>query len=244
MLKRGIEYRHFQSTDSTNAMASSVLESEKIEHFLVLSTDTQTKGRGQQGTTWQDFPGENLLMTLITPSVSWPTTRLFDLNMAISLGVLQALQPLVSAQLKWPNDVWVNSKKMAGLLIEPVVRGGYVQRLIIGLGLNVNQSQFDATLNATSLMLECGHSHDIPSIRQTIAESIQSVLDKLLQTGISPKAEYLKACVAYGGLGSYRSNGQEFTAVFSDIDAHGRQLLLHSDGSVKAYDLKEVKYLG
>ncbi|TNE31477.1 MAG: biotin--[acetyl-CoA-carboxylase] ligase [Bacteroidetes bacterium] len=243
MLKRGIEYRHFQSIASTNAMASSVLESEKIEHYLVLSTDTQTKGRGQQGTTWQDFPGENLLMTLITPSISWPAARVFDLNMAISLAILQALKPHLPVQLKWPNDIWVSGKKMAGLLIEPVVRGGYVQRLVVGLGLNVNQTQFDSSLNATSLVLECGKPFDLSLVRESISESIQSALTKILQTGVSPKKEYLNSCVAYARIGKYRSGDQEFTALFSDIDNHGRQILLHSDGSKHAYDLKEVKYL-
>lgn len=240
---QGIEYRHFSTIDSTNALASRMLASEEIESWTVLTTDTQTHGRGQRGTTWQDESAKNLLMTVVTPTISWPSKRVAELNMCLSTAIVDVFGEVVLAKLKWPNDVLVGRSKLAGILVEPVIRGNFVQRLVIGLGVNVNQVSFEDGLNATSLCLLIGEEQDVHLWKQKIAEAIARALIRLTSTGMSPKPEYLKRCVSFGEVARYRDSEGEFEAVFTDVDEHGRQILSKSDGSVGVYDIKGVSLL-
>lgn len=241
MRKRGIEYRHFSAIDSTNAMASRFLAGEVVSEYLVLSTDTQSEGRGQVGTTWQDVPGENLLMTMISPPISWPSRRVFELNMVLSLAVREVLQVYFPVQLKWPNDVLIQERKIAGILIEPIHRGSYVQRLVIGIGLNVNQTEFESGLNATSMKMELNEHLSVMQVKEEVSQKMKDALDTLLATGKSTKSNYLSACLGYGEVCSYEADGQIFPAEFIDVDEIGRQILQLESGEKRTFDLKEVR---
>lgn len=241
MDKPHIQYLHFSVVESTNALASSYLDEDLNMDWLVISTDSQSKGRGQMGTTWQDVPRQNVLMSVVSPKISWPISRVFELNIAVSLAIHKVLSPFVNVELKWPNDLLVRRKKLGGILIEPSVRGSFVHRMIIGVGINVLQKEWSQGVEATSLSLEALMEPEIAELRRRLAENIRLELERIIRTGKVDKEEYLSLCVGYQAWGEYLEGEKSFVAKFIDIDGNGRQILELEDGTRQAFELKEVR---
>lgn len=236
-----IQYLHFSVVESTNALASSYLEEDLNAEWLVISADSQSKGRGQMGTTWQDVPRQNVLMSVVSPKISWPVSRVFELNMAVSLALHKVLSTYAEVQLKWPNDILIGKEKLGGILIEPSVRGEFIHRMIIGCGINVLQKSWAEGVNATSLDLKGFQVPELEELRKEIATKVSGEIERLIRTGKTDKTAYLKLCIGFGKEAQYQTGHQTFTANFVDVDHLGRQILQLSDGTRKVFDLKEVK---
>lgn len=152
------------SIDSTNEEAKRLISD--IDNLSVLSAIEQTSGRGQRGNTWTSAPGENLTFSIVmkfsgtsdTCSGCQPYMKAHDqfvLNEIASVSVAEFLASYgIRAAIKWPNDIYVGSKKICGILIENSLRGNWLSSSIIGIGLNINQRNFDVNLiNPTSMVL-------------------------------------------------------------------------------------------
>ena len=149
-----------KSVDSTNEAARRHISD--IDNLSVLSALEQTEGRGQRGNSWSSNVGENLLFSIVlkfSPEDSSQTfleaRDQFVLNEIAALSVVNFLSyHEIIAQIKWPNDIYVGSRKICGILIENSLRGKHVSLSIIGIGLNINQRNFDVNLpNPTSMVL-------------------------------------------------------------------------------------------
>lgn len=148
------------SIDSTNEEAKRHISD--IDNLSVLSAYEQTDGRGQRGNTWTSNAGENLLFSVVlkfSPEDSGlgglDARDQFVLNEIAALSVVDFLRLHdIQAQIKWPNDIYVGSKKICGILIENSLRGSGISSSILGIGLNINQRNFDVNLpNPTSMVL-------------------------------------------------------------------------------------------
>lgn len=157
-----------RSTDSTNEEARRRLSD--IDNLSVLSAYEQTAGRGQRGNRWSSAPGENLTFSIVlkfaTPDMHNGRKDLlpeikacaqFVLTQIASLSVIDFLLSYgIKGQIKWPNDIYVGPEKICGMLIENSIRGNHISSSIIGIGLNINQRNFEVTLtNPTSMVLAC-----------------------------------------------------------------------------------------
>lgn len=118
----------------------------------------QSAGRGQRGNTWSSAAGQNLTFSMLLDTSFLPAAGQFLLSEVVALAVVDALASFgVTAMVKWPNDIYVDSRKIAGILIENDIRGERLWRSVVGVGLNVNQTTFPAELpNPTSMRLEGG----------------------------------------------------------------------------------------
>ena len=141
------------SIDSTNEEAKRHISD--IDNLSVLSAYEQTEGRGQRGNSWTSKPGENLMFSIVLKNPKISARNQFGINEITSLSVVDFLsQHGISARIKWPNDIYVGSKKICGILIENSLRGSVISSSIIGIGLNINQRNFDVNLpNPTSMAL-------------------------------------------------------------------------------------------
>ena len=142
-----------ESVDSTNLEAKRHISD--IDNLSVLSALEQTAGRGQRGNTWTSNAGENLMFSIVLKSPALMPEDHFALNEIAALSVADFLSTYgIKAQIKWPNDIYVDDKKICGILIENSFRGKYISSSIIGIGLNINQRNFDVNLpNPTSMVL-------------------------------------------------------------------------------------------
>ncbi|MEK7950248.1 biotin--[acetyl-CoA-carboxylase] ligase [Luteolibacter soli] len=136
---------------------------------LVVVAGRQQSGRGRRGAAWVCPPGEGLafsvLLRLTEPKALWPR-----LSLAAGLAVAEGLDRHgVAAEVKWPNDVWINGKKIAGILVE-----AGEDFVVVGIGINVGVTEFPQALedSATSLALECGEAPELPLVLASMLERL------------------------------------------------------------------------
>lgn len=142
----------FSDLDSTNETALEWLRRNPSLDRSVILAQTQRKGRGQRGTQWQDSAGKSLLMTLVIQPKSTSMDLRFSLNMLFSVAVVETLRTFgVLTQLKWPNDIVLNRKKVGGILIETGIRGENISHALMGLGLNIHRQEFEGVPQAGSI---------------------------------------------------------------------------------------------
>ena len=131
--------------DSTNSFALSLLRNTEMEEGAVITAHAQTLGRGQRGNTWFSEPGKIITCSILLKPNFLNINLQFDLTRAIALGLsdlLNDLLPSSAINIKWPNDIIADGKKIAGILIENVINGTRVSTSVVGIGLNVNQQHF------------------------------------------------------------------------------------------------------
>lgn len=145
---------HLERVDSTNNYVANMIKENNIEHGTVILADMQTNGRGQRRNRWQSEPFANLTMSIyVTPKQLTQQTHLV-LNHVVSLALKSWLdEKLKHVNIKWPNDILIESKKIAGVLIENSWQSDNLKHSIIGIGINVNQDKFE-NIKSTSLFKE------------------------------------------------------------------------------------------
>lgn len=185
-----IEIIELVTVDSTNNYAMKLIDQDLARHGMMVLAQEQTAGKGQRGRKWVDRKGESLLMSLIVcPQYGLQSQFQFSATVAVAIAkYLQKCIPNGSVAIKWPNDIIINDKKSAGVLIENVIRGSQWAYSVIGLGLNVQQTEFGPDLpHATSLNKELPARYNIRLLAEEINSSILSALETQMteQTAIS-----------------------------------------------------------
>ena len=225
---------HLPETDSTNRW----LAAHADEHDMVVWTDFQTAGRGCGTNSWESEPGQNLLFSMLIHPTDVAPARQFAISMAISLDIVRTLQPLVThgeLSIKWPNDIYWNDRKLAGILIESQIAAGLIRQCIIGVGLNVNQTLFRSDApNPVSLRQITGQQHDREPLLRQIADRF--TLD------ISAD-DYRALLYRRRGMHPYRDAKGDFTAELLTVEDDGHLLLRDSQQHTRRYAFKEVTFL-
>src|SRR5690606_30509010 len=126
----------------------------------------QTKGRGQRSASWSSNPNENLLFSLLLMPADLAVGKMFYLSKITALSVLSFMDNMAvyNASIKWPNDIYVDGQKIAGILIENNLNSNKLASTVIGVGINVNQCVFEETLKATSMQLQTAEKYDLQSL--------------------------------------------------------------------------------
>ena len=161
--------------DSTNSYLKKLLLKENINDFTVVVSKHQTNGRGRNGNLWVNKPSLNLAFSVYKRFINFSVKEKFMLNIVSSVSVYEVLKKykLNNLTIKWPNDIMTENKKIAGILIENSVRGNKINHSVIGVGININQSQFLDLPNATSVFLESGKKHSVEKIAVELKDTIK-----------------------------------------------------------------------
>lgn len=206
----------------------------------------QTAGRGQGNNVWETLAGENLTFSLLYRPTFLPADGVFILNKMVALALLDTLPiflPNTPIHIKWPNDIMVNGRKVAGILIETSLRT-QVETAIIGIGCNVNQRDFPGLPFATSLLLEGGEQIDIEKLLHLLLQNLEAGYLLLRR---DPKAAgiHQRFNEHLWGRGEHRqweTNGEKFGATLLGVLSDGRLQLEH-DGSIESYELGQIRWL-
>lgn len=232
---------YLESVGSTNSWASEFSKTEKIKDGMVFITDHQTAGRGQMGNSWITEPKTNLTFSIVLLD---PVTvqEQFYLTVFVTLALGDLLNSILSqVQIKWPNDILVNQKKIAGILIENQVRGSKVTASVIGIGLNVNQQLFGID-HATSIRKESGQ---MQSLSDTLGQLLSCLDERYFQLRNGMKNllrdEWHNVLYLKGLPHVYRSNGRSFEGVITGVDDDGR-LAVETDEGQRIFGFKEISY--
>ncbi len=189
-------------TSSTNDDARQALEAGAPDGHVVVA-DRQRNGRGARGRTW-DSPGGADLYFSIVARVPLSPAKLPPLTLAVGLGVasaIQALLPLAHVQVKWPNDVWVDRAKCAGILVEASARGATLDGVVIGIGVDVNRDTFAPELAgiATSMRRAGGQPLDRPAVLASVLMHVEAEIDRLVTVGPAPLVRRIEERLALRG---------------------------------------------
>jgi len=207
-------------------------------------TDNQTTGRGQRGNKWITEPGKNLTLSIILKPAFLDVKNQFFLTVFTSLSLRDYLQSkgCSDVRIKWPNDIYVGSKKICGILIENVVSGNRFSNSVIGIGLNVNQDEFGVD-NATSLRLSLNQSFDLQSELETLLAFVEARYLKLRQNDLqSMMEEYLSSMYWRGEPHLFSSNNNCFEGTITGLDENGRLKILTNSGE-NLFEVKEISYV-
>lgn len=232
---------------STNDEAAALLQQNPhTPEGTCLITDTQTAGRGQRGNTWEAASGQNLTFSLILKPVFVTATAQFQLNVAITLAIAELLGNVYATndvRIKWPNDIYVKEQKICGILIENILQGAQIGQSIIGIGLNINQINFNNP-KATSLALLKGKTTPLPEVFGYLCKLIEKYYLQLRAGNYNTlKAKYLQQLYRRGDLANFAdAAGQAFEGEIIGINETG-QLAVQTNNTLRYFSFKEIVYL-
>jgi len=235
---------HLENVDSTNNYIANLLLKEEINSGTVILADEQTQGRGQRGSVWSSNSGENMLFSLFLSTEILSVNDQFLLSQFVSVSLIQMLRNIgLNAEVKWPNDIYINNKKVAGILIENQLSGSTLKSSIIGVGLNVNQKLFE-NISATSLYNELGEFISIQSVLFSFIFELNKNWDLILSNKKDQILEmYISNLYQKDKVCSYKDDKGVFDAVIEGVTQKGNLILISSEREKKYYDLKEVSFM-
>lgn len=239
----GVEVTYLEATTSTNDIAREVTSAQGD----IVIAECQSAGRGQRGNRWTSPSGENLMFSLLLTPLFLSAEEQFYVSKAVSLAVCQAFREYeVQAMIKWPNDIYVDDRKIAGILIEHDVTGDSITRSIIGIGINVNQREFDPSLpNPTSMALETSSEYfDRVDVLSTFYEKLTALYDLLGRDGKAEiDSQYMDALYLLGQPHTFTEpGGRSYRGVIRNVLPDGQIRIEDEAGHTHIYLFKEVSY--
>ncbi len=243
----GRNFLDLPSVNSTNEYALNLLSKSKPPEGTVISTQNQYAGRGQIGSSWESEPDKNVAVSIILYPSFVSVSRQFLLNQCVSLAVFDLVEKYFPGKtaIKWPNDIYINEKKVAGILIQNAVAGTAIRHAIVGIGININQAFFTTSApNATSFCTELGEESDVGKIVTELCHCLESRYLKLKAGNLVPlQNDYLQALYLYKTENLFqRPDGRIFSGIISGVAESG-QLLVEIAGKTESFGLKEIKFL-
>ena len=235
-------YKYHQ-LNSSNIYAFELAHQKKLEHGDVVWADQQEKGKGLKGSIWQSEAAKNLTFSFMLKH-SIEIKDQFLLNKMVALGLKNFLDSLSVGKVavKWPNDLLVDQKKIAGTLIENSVSGNLINYSIIGIGLNVNQLKFpDFERKATSIALLSGKSFELEPLLTKLLGFLEESIVLLESNRTELSKLYQAALYGFGIPLNFSDRDGNFVGTILSVLPDGR-LQLNREGKLRAYDLKELKF--
>ena len=232
--------------DSTNNYAQQLLANSQPADGTLISTFNQNKGKGYHNNTWLSEANKNLSFSIILYPNFIDAHQQFYLNMAISIAIVEALNDYSKKEflIKWPNDIYFNKKKIGGILIENSIIGSKINTCIIGVGLNINQKNFNAALpNPSSLKLITNKTTDLYKLLNELVKSIESKY-QILQSGAFEQLaqQYKNQLYGINKLLKFKIDGNLFEGIIKGVDDFGR-LVISENSIEKKYHYKEIEYV-
>lgn len=214
------------SVDSTNNYLQQLLDKGLVSEGTVVLAFEQTKGRGQRGNVWESRPGLGLYASILLQPLNWPVEKQFILNKAIACGVAWYLESRLDAdvRIKWPNDILVSGRKIAGILIENSIRGSQLSAVIAGIGINLNHAGFEGDFDtaATSLKLERAGHFDPETEVIDLFREVWNAYKKLVNGEHEVIHEHYNHLLYKRGEKMFFTRGDEIiSAIFLGVDDEG-----------------------
>ena len=231
-----------EETPSTNSLLWEMNREKALPEGFVVYTDFQTEGKGQIGNSWESETGENLLFSMVLYPKQVPVDQSFLISQLVSIGIKRTLDEYAGEiTVKWPNDIYWNDKKIAGILLENSLQGNRIKAVVIGIGLNVNQLVFvsDAP-NPVSLNQITGKSFNRKLILDKINQDILNLYAELDAEKI--RSEYAESLYRKTGFHNFSADGESFHARISSVHIDGQLELELENGERKGFYFKEVKF--
>jgi BirA family biotin operon repressor/biotin-[acetyl-CoA-carboxylase] ligase len=241
----GCQQIRLDSVDSTNNYTATLISGNVPEGTVVITRE-QTAGRGQRANSWVSEAGKNLTVTYVLRPKFLRISDQFILNKAIALAVNKAIQhfvPQFDVRIKWPNDIFLQNKKVAGILLETSLQGGHIVSCLAGIGINVNQKHFQAESgNPISLNEVLGAELNLDDVLNALSENLEVIYLKLKASKFENiDSSYNSLLWKKGEMHTFYQDGIPFNALVKCVDTQGclrlldekNQELIFAHGSVQ-----------
>lgn len=235
-------------TESTNSYAIQLLKNVNPPEGTVVYTADQTHGRGQRGNSWDALPGLNIALSYILKPTFLNANKLFYLYIISALSVHDLMAELLDPsqfdiKIKWPNDILVNSKKIAGILNENAISNTTVNSSIIGIGININQTDFSESINATSLKILTKRESKPEHVLKLLNRHFENYYLKLKNGNFDSLLKaYYNNFYKRDEITDFNINKQSKKLLVKGINDQGLLHLRDSSDKDYFYDIKEVKW--
>jgi BirA family transcriptional regulator, biotin operon repressor / biotin---[acetyl-CoA-carboxylase] ligase len=242
----GSKILFIKNLTSTNTHAIRMASGERPPEGTIIRTNFQSAGRGQPGNKWESEDGKNLLISIILyPSRINPADQ-FLVSMSVSLGMHDYLDSLIAGcSVKWPNDIYINDDKIAGILIESAITGSKIDYMVAGIGLNINQEKFTGDApNPVSLKNLTNREYDPDSCLADLSVFLDRRYNDLRKENFRAiRDEYLSKLYRFNTPAEFRDSEGFFEGTISDVDFTGRMTIKDSQGKQRFYYFKEVDFI-
>jgi BirA family transcriptional regulator, biotin operon repressor / biotin---[acetyl-CoA-carboxylase] ligase len=247
-MKIGFPHLALQRVSSTNAYAAELISRKEADNGMVISAIEQTEGKGQNQNRWESRAGENLTFSIVVQPAGLPPSKQFMLNKMSSLAVKDFVQSQIPEnviRIKWPNDIYSDDNKIAGILISNTITADEINWSIIGVGVNVNQTDFlsDAP-NPVSLKILSGQHFDLDMCLTKLCQYFELRIKQLLNRkfeGID--RDYIGSLYRFGALSDFIYKKQALKARITGIGEFGHLELETTQGKMLSCDLNELKHV-
>ena len=259
---RIMKITHFKNIDSTNSYLQNLLDKGEDVADNVVVTDFQTSGKGQGKNVWQSEDGKNLLFSIALDMSFLKAEDQFLLTQMVSVAMINVLKnylPEENLFIKWPNDIYFNNKKIAGILIKNEIKGIMLGTSIIGIGLNVNQTTFDENLpNPISMKMITGKDYDLEEILLAIScqlSAVSNYVNRQQTTDNRPcitfnfqfstfnsQHLYTDKLYRYNQWAFYEHESEVKEMMITGYDRFGRLILKEKNDREVVCDLKEIVF--
>lgn len=235
------------ATDSTNSYLRRLSISESVMDYTSVIAKKQTHGRGQMGTKWSSESSKNLTFSVYKDISKYQLESPFYVSIVTSLAILKSLQffSINKLSIKWPNDILSENKKICGILIENVIKQNKFNESFIGIGLNVNQSEFHELPNASSLKIISGRFYDLDEVAHVIIKNLKHYFLLLKREHFDIlKAEYESYLFRKNKPSTFLdAEGLVFSGFIKNVSETGNLQVLLEDDIVKEFEFKSITLL-
>lgn len=236
----------FKDLPSTNSHASILLKNNSLAEGTIIHTNYQSAGKGYSGNSWESEDGKNLLISIVLyPSFVKPSDQ-FCISMAICLGICDFIRRFIpDCSIKWPNDIYINNDKIAGILIENTIIADLIEYTIAGIGLNINQEKFISPApNPVSLRQITGKTYDLPACLSDLTKDIDIRYKQLIAGNTEPvRKEYITKLYRLNEWSLFKDADSVFTGRILNIGEYGTLMIENQDKEIKRYAFKEVEFI-
>jgi BirA family biotin operon repressor/biotin-[acetyl-CoA-carboxylase] ligase len=234
-------------TESTNLYAKDLMAQKPNINFIVKSK-YQTKGQGLATNQWHSENQKNLLLTFCLKPVGIKAENQFIISKVISVVLVKLFSQFTNKKthIKWPNDIYIEDRKITGILIENFVSGNSIDKCICGIGINVNQTEFPKWVpNPISIAQLTNQEHDLDRLFNKLLDLIDVVYDSIINEVIDIDKEYKDHLYRLDKWATFArtSNNLQFVGKICDIDNYGRIIIEQKDGSKEVFGFKEIKFI-
>lgn len=237
---------HIDVCDSSNQEALKFSELLKSRTEFALSVKKQLAGRGMGTNTWHASIGKNITASFIKYPRFLEPDKQFYLSMVSSLAVYDLLaEKGLKSRIKWPNDMFIDRKKIAGILIENQIAGNTIENVRIGIGLNVNETKFPYDIPNPVSMFQLGIELQSPEdLVYELYDKIDYWYYELKEGNLQKiKKHYLSQLLGYKKYLRYRDDNSDFDAKIIDVNDLGYLILQDKAHNIREYEMKSVKLL-
>ncbi|HUH25102.1 MAG TPA: biotin--[acetyl-CoA-carboxylase] ligase [Flavobacterium sp.] len=234
------------ATTSTNDYLKKLASTTVLKDFTIVWAEVQTKGKGQMGTQWVAEACKNLTFSIFVQNKSIAISDLFTLNCMVANAVVDALEhfKLTNVCVKWPNDILSATKKIAGVLIENSIKADGSIQVVIGIGINIQQTNFDEYPNASSILKQYGVDIDREELLQAIVSFLQNKLENFQEIIEAEWQKYHERLFKKDMVSTFEdTEGLKFNGIIKEVNRQGQLVIQLENDDLKCFNLKEIKLL-